>query len=54
MFAEKLQSGKAVSHGNRWHPGMESDGHDEVADASQPVDAGIHVLSEETTDRLLE
>ena len=53
MFGEHFQSGEAVSHCDSWHPGVESNGHDEATDSCQPVDAGVHILPEETADRLV-
>ena len=53
MFGEHFQSGETVSHCDSWHPGVESNGHDEATDSRQPVDAGVHILPEETADRLV-
>ena len=53
VFGERLQGREAVSHCDSWHPGVESNGHDEVTDSCQPVDASVYVLPEETADRLV-
>ena len=54
LLGKIFQCCEAVTHCHSRHPSMEGYRNDVVAGHRQPPDTGVHVLTEETADRLRE